>query len=155
MARFVGAGLALCLLGACATTDPAVSGFDTPDVVLDDSGLLAGGTGLEVGFGRAPDGAIAAVSALVGTAPTTPLRADPTCGPEVEVISYPGGLTLTFAERMFTGWHLDGTGVAYRTSAGVSLGDPADVLPADSGIAARTGPDGRIVSLSAGAPCIA
>ena len=153
--RVAGAGFAVCLLGACATTDTAGRGSDTPDVVLDDRGLLAGRTGLEVGFGRAPEGAVTAVSALVGTPPTTPLSAVPTCGPEVAVISYPDGLTLTFTERMFTGWHLAGEASAYRTSTGVSLGDPGDALPADSGISASTGPDGRIVGLSAGAPCVA
>mgnify|MGYP006304811833 CR=1 FL=1 len=136
----------------CAGPDrAAVPGSEA--ILLDPSGLRVAGTELEIGFGRSPDGAIAAVTQLVGTPPSRPLIEVPACGADVTVVTYPGGLSLTFADRMFTGWRYDGPPDAYRTADGATVGAPAATLSPAAGLAAETDSDGRIAAISAGAPC--
>jgi len=135
------AGLAALALAGCAAPPPARV---APEPILASDGIAAGRTGQVVSFGRAPDGALAALTRMTGSAPTpTNCPNEPLAG-----YAYLTGLTLWFADRMFMGWRA--VGPAHATASGLRVGD---VGPTPPGIAARTAPDGRITELSAGRVC--
>ncbi|MDU8942511.1 hypothetical protein [Ovoidimarina sediminis] len=88
------------LLSACATvpaTPPARAGWAAPS----STGLAVHGTGLEIGFGRHIDGAVAAVTRLSGTAPAS---ASPGCAPGWQTVRWADGLTLHFRGGAFAGY---------------------------------------------------
>ena len=110
-------GLALVLLLAgCAASGPPPSA--TPPgagaLVPGPSGLLVAGTGLEIGFGRAQAGAVAATSRLVGP----PSGREP-CGGSGEVVRWSSGLALHFPGGALAGWERGGR------SAGRLCGAPS------------------------------
>ncbi|MFV0243881.1 MAG: hypothetical protein ACK5IB_02515 [Qingshengfaniella sp.] len=78
-------------------------------------GILAGQTGQEVGFGRARDGAVAAVSRMAGAGPVWAGG----CGGIAERARYPGGLTLYFTPEAFVGWSVDPEGRNWQRAGGV------------------------------------
>lgn len=89
--------------------------------MLAESGVLAGATGQEVSFGRARDGAVAAVTRMVGRDPQV-VRAGLACpGGVSESVTYAGGLTLYFTPEAFTGWAVDADGRAWRRAPGTGL----------------------------------
>ena len=81
-------------------------------LVPGPSGLLVAGTGLEIGFGRALTGAVAAASRVIGP----PSGRVPCAGPNAaggpsaagdgagEVVRWPFGLALHFPGGTLTGW---------------------------------------------------
>jgi hypothetical protein len=157
-----------CLGAAACAGPPAAPSFPRgPDrLVLASEGLLVGESGFEIGFGRAPDGAIAAVSAVTGLVPVADgPRTD--CGAGIlREVRYPDGLLLYFRERMLVGWSVAGAPEGrYATESGLTTGlSRASALAltgvsaagpdvAEAGIAAHFGTDGRIVRLKAGKSC--
>jgi hypothetical protein len=99
------AGLVAALvLSACAVPSAGPGIVSAREPILAPDGILAGETGMTVSFGRAQDGAVTAVTKLVG-APPARTTAMPECGAgPVQAVSYPGGLTLNFDEQGFAGW---------------------------------------------------
>ncbi|MFP4304010.1 MAG: hypothetical protein ACLFQF_03910 [Rhodosalinus sp.] len=131
-------------LAACAA--PAPPPAQETALRLAAGGLDVAGTGREIGFGRAPDGAVAAVSRLLGSAPDA-RRRDAGC----ETVRWAGGLELAFRDAAFSGWRATPGGLPLRTAAGAAPGGPPVVLP--DGVEAAFAPDGRVTALSAGHPC--
>ncbi|RBI84714.1 hypothetical protein DRV85_12250 [Rhodosalinus halophilus] len=137
-------GLAVLGVAACAAA-PAPS--PETRLRLAAQGFEVAGSGLEIGFGRAPEGAEAAVSRLLGRAPSDRIvRGDCTA------VRWAGGLEMRFRDRAFVGWHATPGKLALRTAAGVAPGGPR--LPLPDGMRARAAPDGRIAALTAGADCV-
>ena len=160
--------VALAGLSACAAPPGTAPGAPrgAPGLVLAPEALLVTGTGQEIGFGRAPDNAIAAVSARTGSPPVADLaRSDCAAGPLHEV-RFPDGLSLWFRDRMLVGWSVtDATPGRYATASGLTTGlDRAAALalpgttatPAglsEGAIRGRVGGDGRLARLEAGKTC--
>lgn len=93
---------ALCLLlAACAApvpeTAPAVAGR----IVPAENGLEVEGTGLEIGFGRYFDGAVAAVSRFEG--PPVSIKRG-----QCATVRWASGLEMFFFDNSFEGWAKDG-----------------------------------------------
>ena len=99
--RWIGLA-ALGLASACAGP-PAGPPRDPGSLVPGPSGLAVAGTGLEIGFGRAQAGAVAAASRLLGP----PSGRAPCEGPG-EVVRWPSGLALHFPDATLSGWEGDG-----------------------------------------------
>ena len=164
--------VALAALSACAAPPgpaprPAPGApRGAPGLVLAPEALLVTGTGQEIGFGRAPDNAIAAVSARTGSRPVADLtRSDCAAGPLREV-RWPDGLSLWFRDRMLVGWSVEAAGAGrHATAAGLTPGlDRGAALalpgstPSGSGLAAgpirgRIGAEGSVTRLEAGRTC--
>ncbi len=94
--------LALGLVAGCA--GPTIPPPRPEALVPGPAGLAVAGTGLEIGFGRAQAGAVAATSRLLG--PPSGRRA-PCAGPG-EVVRWPSGLALHFPDGTLTGWERGG-----------------------------------------------
>ncbi|MDH3262867.1 MAG: hypothetical protein OEM24_02590 [Paracoccaceae bacterium] len=110
------------LLGACAAPMASTSAA-APGLVLDAEGLRPAGSALRVDFGRAEDGAIAAVSRLLGAGPVeTAANAECGAGP-VKAVRWANGLTLNFQRGAFLGWVSEtGRGTAAAASTGLGPG---------------------------------
>ncbi|MEO1790110.1 MAG: hypothetical protein AAFR34_10425, partial [Pseudomonadota bacterium] len=69
---------------------------------MKETGFGVGGTGMEIGFGRAQDGAITAATRLIGREPA-----------EIDTVSgctlarWRDGPTMIFRNRAFIGWIAD------------------------------------------------
>ncbi|SFC81745.1 hypothetical protein [Tropicimonas isoalkanivorans] len=111
------------VLAACGSAPSSVSPAPAgriekvADPVFTDGGITAGGTGREIGFGRAEPGAVVAMSKLMGTGPAA---VAPACT-GLRAARWADGTTLYFAERpydpaAFVGWRT-ATGQAGRTCA--------------------------------------
>jgi hypothetical protein len=157
----------LAALAACAApTATPVAPRGSPGLVLAPEALLVAGTGQEIGFGRAPDNAIAAVSARTGSRPAADLtRSDCAAGPLREV-RWPDGLSLWFRDRMLVGWSVEAPGAGrYATPSGLTPGldrGAALALPGTaatgSGLSAgairgRVDAGGQVSRLDAGRTC--
>ena len=100
------------MLAACAETDGQGARLPTPqiaDPVFAASGIQAGATGQEIGFGRTETGAITAMSKLMGGAP---VAVGPACA-GLRAAHWPDGTALYFEERpwdppAFSGWQHQG-----------------------------------------------
>ena len=93
--------LALGLAAGCA--GPAIP--PRPDALIPGpSGLAVAGTGLEIGFGRAQAGAVAAASRLLGP----PSGRRPCEEGPGEVVRWPSGLALHFPAGTLAGWESGG-----------------------------------------------
>ena len=160
--------VALAGLSACAApSGPAhVAPRGSPGLILAPEALQVAGTGQEIGFGRAPDNAIAAVTARAGSAPVADLRRPDCAGPALREVRFPDGLSLWFRDRMLVGWSVtDATPGRYATASGLTTGlDRAAALalpgttatPAglsEGAIRGRVGGDGRLARLEAGKTC--
>ncbi len=84
-------------LGIAAERQNGVPGFAA-------QGIDVGSTGLEIGFGRAEQGAIAAMTRLTGSQPQ---RGATPC-PAVTSARWPDGAVLYFESGTFVGWSKDG-----------------------------------------------
>lgn len=94
---------ALALLAGCAAA--ALPPAPRPEALVPGpSGLAVRGTGLEIGFGRAEPGAVAAAARLLGP----PLGRVPCEGEPGTVVRWPLGLALHFPEGGLSGWERDG-----------------------------------------------
>lgn len=158
--------LGLAVLSACAGTQTPQPPRGGPELVLGSEGLDVGTTGLEIGFGRAPEGAIAAISGATGSRPVADaMRAD--CGgANLREVRFDNGLSVYFRDRMLIGWSLSGMPEGrLATAAGLTTGLTREaalslpgVVPAGAGLAAgqiagRLGPDGRVIRLQSGRTC--
>lgn len=159
---------ALLGLAACAGTRPGTPTppRGSPGLMLAPEALLVTGTGQEIGFGRAPDNAIAAVSARTGAAPVSDIQRSDCPAGALREVRYPDGLSLWFRERMLVGWSVAGAPAGrYATPAGLTTGlgrEAALALPGTAstpaglqagGITARLEPDGTVARLEAGRTC--
>jgi hypothetical protein len=132
------------ILSACAA--PAPPPARETALRLAPGGFDVAGTGREIGFGRAPEGAIAAVSRLLGASPDARNLSD-----GCETVRWAGGLELAFRDWALAGWRATPGALPLRTASGAAPGGPA--LPVADGIEAALGPDGSIAALSAGRGC--
>jgi hypothetical protein len=136
--------LSILTMAACAaSTLPPVQ---QTSLRLAPGGLDVAGTGREIGFGRAPEGAVAAVTRLLDAQPDSRGRAD-----GCETVRWAGGLELSFRKRGMTGWRALPGALPLRTATGAAPGGPA--LPVADGIDATLAADGRVATLSAGRVC--
>ena len=101
-------------------------------IVLAPEGLDIAGTGLEIGFGRAEQGAVKAVQKLMGRPPSSRQSRRDCAGGPLDAIHWDGGLTLFFRDGAFKGWAVRSPGFA--TARGLSVGDGPDELAALSGV---------------------
>lgn len=84
---------------------PAPPSAPQPEALVPGpAGLLVSGTGLEIGFGRARLGAVAAASRLLGP-PTSRITCD---GEPGEVVRWPTGVALHFPKSGLSGWEQGG-----------------------------------------------
>ena len=97
--------IALTLLAAGCAAPAAVPPLSAgPDPLRPGAGgIEVAGTGLEIGFGRAEEGAVEAVSRLIG-----PPGSRRPCGPDGAVVAWPTGLAMHFARGDFAGWEAEG-----------------------------------------------
>lgn len=103
------------LVAACSTPVD-----DRPGpLVPGPGGFEIGATGLEIGFGRAEDGAIAAASRVIGSPPVR-VSEPADCG-GLRTAHWVQGLSMTFRDRAFVGWSADGPG--FETALGLAPGD--------------------------------
>lgn len=137
------AGVLILTLAGCAAPVPPPG---ETALRLAAGGFDVAGTGREVGFGRASEGAVAAVSRLLGSAPEARSPID-----GCETVRWAGGLELLFRDAAFSGWRATPGALPLRTAAGAAPGGPALSLP--DGIEATVAPDGSVTALSAGRPC--
>ena len=107
------APLAIWLLASCAAPDRVGPGRAHS---LDNDGIAVDGTSLRIDFGRSADGAIMAMSRLVGSAPDR----DGTCAAvDVRFVAWRGGPVMYFRDGAFLGWATE-DGRAAGLSCGVS-----------------------------------
>ena len=149
------AAIAVLCLSACG---PAPTGGSSArgDLLPAADGLRVGSTGLEIGFGRAQTGAVAAAAKLVGRQPEAVTTRDG-CGPvRLTEVRWRDGLTMSFRTGEFVGWRMEGSRAA---AAAASLG-PVGAGPGSAGatferngIRGRTGPGGTVEVLEAGTIC--
>jgi hypothetical protein len=110
------------LTSACA---PVADTNRAGRLVLAPGGFTIGDTGLEVGFGRARDGAVAAVSRVLGTDPVSEANGED-CG-GLSTVRWPNEVSMEFQGGAFVGWTAEQAGPAI--ASGLSPGDArADVL---------------------------
>ena len=127
--------LALAGLAGCADRPErsATPPRDTAGLMLAPEALLVTGTGQEIGFGRAPDNAIAAVSARTGAPPVADVRRSDCASGPLREVRFPDGLSLWFHDRMLVGWSVaEAPPGRYATPSGLSTGlsrDAALALP--------------------------
>ena len=97
--------LAAALLLAGCAAQPAVPPLSAGSDPLrpGPNGIAVAGTDLEIGFGRAQEGAAEAVTRLVG-----PPDAQSPCPGGGAVLVWPMGLAMHFPDGTFTGWAQDG-----------------------------------------------
>lgn len=115
--------LAALALGGCAGAISEPPQTSVPGrLVLAQDGFGVAGTELEIGFGRAREGAVTAAAKLIGRQPS-----GATEGPGCTVVSWFDGLAMHFRGRAFTGWSVrpgdprltaSGDGQVPQTSAG-------------------------------------
>ena len=99
------AALALAgFVAACAAPPPPAPPPRAGALVPGPSGLAAAGTGREIGFGRAEEGAVAAAARVLGP----PSGRAPCEGVPGTVVRWPSGLALHFPEGGLSGWERDG-----------------------------------------------
>jgi hypothetical protein len=100
----VRAALALLLLAGCAAPAVVPPLSAGPDPLRPGpAGIAVAGTDLEIGFGRAQDGAVTAVARLIG-----PPEAQAPCPGGGGVVTWPTGLAMHFPGGAFAGWAQDG-----------------------------------------------
>ncbi len=133
---------------------------------------MAGETGLEIGFGRAREGAVASASRLMGQTPSeTASLQDCGAGPMMAV-RFDRGLTMMFQEGAFAGWAARGTAnPPLRLPSGLSTASTRAEITSRPGTAFRAttlgeefssagvsgivGADGRVALLWSGVSCFA
>jgi hypothetical protein len=96
------AALLPAVLAGCVATAPPPPPAAT-ELRLAQQGLDVAGTGLEIGFGRARDGAVAAVTRLLRRPPDGTARADCSSG-RFEIVRWTGALSMHFRDGAFLGW---------------------------------------------------
>ncbi|WP_172298553.1 hypothetical protein [Pseudoruegeria sp. HB172150] len=120
---FVAAAL---LLAACSgTPDPSAPSGGT--IRPDASGLAIEGSPLRIDFGRTRDSTLAAVTRLMGAAPSSQVS-NPECGAGPTLIVEYDGLDLLFQQDAFRGWVADGAGIV--TANGLRPGTTRTALEA-------------------------
>ena len=119
MIRFA---LPLVLLTGCVTPTPEA----TQSVTFGANGVIVGDAGLEISFGRAQDGAVTAMSQLIGPPNQTYDNQECGAGP-ITTVSW-DGVDMLFMFGDFRGWVLS---APFDTSIGVTVGmtpEPDTVL---------------------------
>lgn len=96
-------------MAGCAAQAPVPPGRLVPS----ETGLDVEGSSLEIGFGRAMPGAVAAASRLIGREPASRSQRGPAC----HVVTWPNGLEMHALDNAFVGWN-DPTATNGRGSAG-------------------------------------
>jgi len=136
-AAALASGLALFLAG-CATMAPQ-------GLVLDADGLAPRGSSLRVDFGRAQDGAVAAVSSLLGRPPASTRPVEECGAGPITMVGWDSGLTLLFRDGDFEGWlWMPGRPAAAQVTTASGL------APGDSRAEAAGLPDVRFVPTTLG-----
>ena len=91
------------ILASCVGAPPPPQDAAPGILRLAPAGLDVAGTGLEIGFGRARDGAVAAAARVLGRPPDRVARAD-CAGRVFEVVHWTGAVSMHVREGAFLGW---------------------------------------------------
>ena len=132
--------LAALALAAGCTGSAGAPPPDPAALVPGPAGVAVAGTGLEIGFGRAKAGAVAAVSRLIGPPSGRAACNGPSAagGGPGEVVRWPSGLALHFPQGTLTGWERGGRSAGRLCRAPQLIG----MAPPSQGSSARRSPSG-------------